>query len=62
MVNSAMTQATGELCLDEAQPGSLGQLTPGPELDELEHRAWRAFLQKHAAPLQKPRRRQPDDG
>jgi DNA-binding MarR family transcriptional regulator len=43
-----MTQTTGELCLDEAQPDSIGRLTPGPELDELEHRAWQAFLRKHA--------------
>ena len=48
VVNSAMTQTTDELCLDDAQPASLSPIMPGPELDELEHRAWWAFLQKHA--------------
>ena len=38
---------------DEAGPGAesavpLAPIDPGPELDSLEHRAWRAFLSKHA--------------
>jgi DNA-binding MarR family transcriptional regulator len=48
VVNSAMIQSAGESCSDESQPVALDPLTPGPELDELEHRAWRGFLQKHA--------------
>jgi DNA-binding MarR family transcriptional regulator len=47
-VNSAMIQTAGESPSDEALPVAPSPLVPGPELDELEHRAWRGFLQKHA--------------
>jgi DNA-binding MarR family transcriptional regulator len=43
-----MTQPAGESCSDEAQPIAFDPVVPGPELDQLEHRAWRAFLLKHA--------------
>jgi DNA-binding MarR family transcriptional regulator len=43
-----MNKTGGESCSDEAQPVAFSPVVPGSELDELEHRAWRGFLLKHA--------------
>lgn len=40
--------ASERLALVTAVPASPHEMRPSPELDELEHRAWGAFLYKHA--------------
>jgi DNA-binding MarR family transcriptional regulator len=44
----AATTSNGEKGLDSDPPLAPARIDPGPELDELEHRAWRAFLSRHA--------------
>ena len=45
---AAIAEAARGLALADGRPAGLPAIDPGPELDPLEHRAWRAFLHKHA--------------
>lgn len=45
---AAIAGAAGGLPRADGAPAPLPAIDPGPELDSLEHRAWRAYLHKHA--------------
>ena len=45
---AAIAEAAGGMARADAAPAPLPAIDPGPELDPLEHRAWRAYLHKHA--------------
>ena len=44
----AVAEAAGGMARADHGPAHLPAIDPGPELDPLEHRAWRAYLHKHA--------------
>jgi DNA-binding MarR family transcriptional regulator len=45
---AAIAEAAGRMARADGAPAPLPPIDPGPELDPLEHRAWRAYLHKHA--------------
>lgn len=45
---AAIAEAARGITLADGEPAPMPAIDPGPELDALEHRAWRAYLHKHA--------------